>query len=167
MYDSKPNQSKRRGGQDSKMAAVFSRKCKEKLKNQQSKWVSKPEPRHRYRVSSNSESPNPNVDDVRGNLSSSSLVEEPARALVRAFGRTLLGLHPVGQPSGKPAAHQSHIGPRRLHRRLCLRRRPLGGGDLAARSLGDRAQGGYADCRAENGQPHPRHRQAVTASNPP
>jgi hypothetical protein len=81
------------------MAAVFSRKCKEKLKNQQSKWVSKPEPRHRYRVSSNSESPNPNVDDVRGNLSSSSLVEEPARALVRAFGRTLLGLHPVGQPS--------------------------------------------------------------------
>ena len=96
MYDLNPDQSKKgRGQQDGSSVRTQG----QNHDNQQSKWVSKPEPRHRYRVSSNSESPNPNVDDVRGNLSSSSLVEEPARALVRAFGRTLLGLHPVGQPS--------------------------------------------------------------------
>jgi hypothetical protein len=32
-------------------------------------------------------------------LISSPLVEEPARALVRALGRALLGLHPVGEAS--------------------------------------------------------------------
>ena len=37
------------------------------------------------------------ISDVRSNLSSSPLVEEPARALVRALGRALLGLHPVGE----------------------------------------------------------------------
>ena len=64
---------------------------------QQSKWVSKPEPRHRYRVCSNSKSPNSIVSDARSSLVSSPLVEEPARPLVRALGRALLGLHPVGQ----------------------------------------------------------------------
>ena len=46
---------------------------------------------------SSSKSPIPMISDVRSNLSSSPLVEEPARALVRALGRALLGLHPVGE----------------------------------------------------------------------
>lgn len=47
--------------------------------------------------SNHSKSPTSIVGDARSSLISSPLVEEPTRALVRALGRTLLGLHPVGQ----------------------------------------------------------------------
>ena len=79
---------------------MFPRKGKKNHRNQQqSKWVSKPEPRHRYRVfsSNSSESLRSFVSDARSSLSSSPLVEEPARSLVRALGCAFLGLHPVGQ----------------------------------------------------------------------
>ena len=96
MYDSNPDQSKKgRGQQDGSSVRTQG----QNHDNQQSKWVSKPEPRHQYRVSSNSKSPHSIVGDVRSGLISSPLVEEPARALVRALRRALLGLHPVGEAS--------------------------------------------------------------------
>ena len=56
----------------------------------------------------------------------------------------------LANPAAGAVARQVRPGPRRLHRRLCLRRRSLGGGDLAARALDDRAQGGSADRHATN-----------------
>jgi len=78
---------------------MFPHKGKKNHRNQQqSKWVSKPEPRHRYHVSSNNgKSPNSIFGDARSSLTSSPLVEEPACSLVRALGCAFLGLHSVGQ----------------------------------------------------------------------
>ena len=96
MYDSEAQSFQAERGQQDWQQCSRAR-AKNHGNQQQSNWVSKPEPRHRYRVSSNSKSPNLIVDDARSSLTSSPLVEEPACSLVRALGCAFLGLHPVGQ----------------------------------------------------------------------